>query len=166
VRRAATEFEQGQQARKHRFEVETGTESPAVHADPEALRCVFWNLFENAVKYSPECDTVWVKLARNGRHIEVAVRDRGVGIPPGEQRRIFEKFVRGSAARQSNVRGTGVGLAMARQIVRAHGGEITVESEPGQGSTFRVLLPVSPERKFTTDEHGQERERDPRINAD
>lgn len=143
VRRSATEFVQGQQARDHRFEVETGTESPAVHADPEALRCVFWNLFENAVKYSPDCDTVWVELARNGRHIEIAVRDRGVGIPPSEQRRIFEKFVRGSAARQSNVRGTGVGLAMARQIVRAHGGDITVESEPGKGSTFRVLLRVA-----------------------
>jgi CheY-like chemotaxis protein len=65
-----------------------------------------------------------------------------VGIPRHEQRRIFEKFVRGSAARESNIRGTGIGLAMARQIVRAHGGDITVESEPGQGSTFRVLLPV------------------------
>jgi len=154
VRRSVAEFEQGQQAPKHRFEVETAAEPAAVHADPEALRCVFWNLFENAVKYSPDCDTVWVELARNGRHIEIAVRDRGVGIPPSEQRRIFERFVRGSAARESNVRGTGIGLAMARQIVRAHGGDITVESEPGKGSTFRVLLPVSTERKFTTDEHG------------
>ena len=75
--------------------------------------------------------------------MEIAVRDRGVGIPRNEQRRIFERFVRGSAARESNVRGTGIGLAMARQIVRALGGEITVESEPGKGSTFRVRLPVA-----------------------
>ena len=102
---------------------------------------MFWNLFENAVKYSPDCDTVWVELANSGAQVQIAVRDQGVGIPRSEQRRIFEKFVRGSAARASDVRGTGIGLAMARQIVRAHGGDITVESEPGKGSTFRVMLP-------------------------
>jgi signal transduction histidine kinase len=101
-----------------------------------------WNLFENAAKYSPDCDTVTVMVAANPRRVEIAVRDQGIGIPRHEQRRIFEKFVRGSVARESNIRGTGIGLAMARQIVRAHGGDITVESEPGRGSTFRVLLPV------------------------
>jgi signal transduction histidine kinase len=106
------------------------------------LRCVFWNLFENAVKYSPDCDTVWVNLKRSGSNVEIVVRDRGVGIPHAEHRMIFEKFVRGAAARESNVGGAGIGLAMARQIVRAHGGDITLESAPGQGSTFRVLLPA------------------------
>ena len=95
----------------------------------------------NAVKYSPDCDTVWVELTKNGKQVEIAVRDHGVGIPRSEQQRIFEKFVRGSVAREHNIRGTGLGLAMARQIAQAHGGEITVESEPGKGSTFRVLLP-------------------------
>jgi two-component system sensor histidine kinase SenX3 len=84
---------------------------------------------------------VRVDLAGKERHVEIAVTDQGVGIPRAEQRRIFEKFVRGSAARSSNIRGTGIGLAMARHIVRAHGGDITVESEPGRGSTFRVSLP-------------------------
>ena len=74
--------------------------------------------------------------------MEISVRDSGIGIPSGEQRRIFEKFVRGSAARDNDIRGTGIGLAMARQIVRAHGGDITLESEPGKGSTFRVVLPA------------------------
>ncbi len=74
------------------------------------------------------------------------MRDHGVGIPRSEQRRIFERFVRGSAARESRIRGTGIGLAMARQIARAHGGELTVESEPGQGSSFRLLLPAIPSR--------------------
>ena len=112
-----------------------------VHADRETLRCVFWNLFENAVKYSPDCDTVWVDLDRNGSQVEIAVRDRGIGIPRAEQRRIFEKFVRGSSARERGIRGTGIGPAMARQIVRAHGGDIMLESEPAKGSTFRVVLP-------------------------
>ena len=142
VRQSAAEFEQAQQARGHRLEVETAAAEPPVQADREALRCVLWNLFENAVKYSPECERVQVALAANGRHVEIAVRDHGVGIPRGEQRRIFERFVRGSAARERNIRGTGIGLALARQIVRAHGGDITVDSEPGQGSTFRVFLPM------------------------
>jgi len=142
VRQSAAEFAQAQRAAGHRFDVETAGTPPPVQADREALRCVLWNLFENAVKYSPDCDAVRVMVAGNPRRVEIAVRDQGVGIPRHEHRRIFERFVRGSAARERNIRGTGIGLAMARQIVRAHGGDITVESEPGQGSTFRVLLPV------------------------
>jgi signal transduction histidine kinase len=142
VRQSAAEFAQAHRAAGHRFDVETTGTPPPVHADREALRCVLWNLFENAVKYSPAADTVWVVVAGKARQVEIAVRDQGAGIPRHEQRRIFERFVRGSLARENNIRGTGVGLAMARQIVRAHGGDITVESEPGRGSTFRVLLPV------------------------
>jgi signal transduction histidine kinase len=142
LRQTAIEFMEGLQDHSHHLEVAVGNEGHLVRADRETLRCVFWNLFENAVKYSPGCDTVWVELARNNGHVEIAVRDRGVGIPQDEQKRIFEKFVRGSAARESSVRGTGIGLAMARQIVRAHGGDITLESEPAKGSTFRVQLPL------------------------
>jgi signal transduction histidine kinase len=142
LRQAAADFIQGQQPPSHRLEVETASGSHVVRADRETLRCVFWNLFENAVKYSPGCDTVWVALEKNKGRVEIAIRDQGVGIPAGEQRQIFEKFVRGSAARASQIRGTGIGLAAARQIVRAHGGDITLESEPGRGSTFRVVLPL------------------------
>lgn len=143
VRVSADEFAQERQARGYRFEVETGTESAVINADRETLHCVLWNLLENAVKYSPGTNTVWVNLARNNGCVEIAVRDTGVGIPHAEQRRVFEKFVRGAAARTSDIRGTGIGLAMARQIVRAHGGDIKLESEPGKGSTFRVVLPVA-----------------------
>jgi signal transduction histidine kinase len=141
VRQAAAEFIEAQQKQSHRFEVEAEDVS-IVQADRETMRCVFWNLFENAVKYSPGCDTVWVTLRRNGTHVEISVRDRGVGIPPAEQAVIFDKFVRGAAARESNIRGAGIGLAMAREIVRAHGGNITVESDTGKGSMFRVMLPA------------------------
>jgi signal transduction histidine kinase len=141
LRQSASEFAETQQAHGYRFEVET-IESPMIRADRETLQCVLWNLFENAVKYSTDCRTVWVNLATRGGRVEIAVRDQGIGIPVGEQRRIFEKFVRGSAARNAEIRGTGIGLAMARQIVRAHGGEITLDSEVGKGSTFRVLLPA------------------------
>lgn len=142
VRQSAAEFAEGQQARGYRFEVETRAESSTIHADRETLRCVFWNLFENAVKYSPDCQTVWVNLTKRDSGVEIAVRDQGVGIPRNEHSSIFEKFVRGSTARDKGIGGTGIGLTMARQIVRAHGGEITLESELGKGSTFRVSLPV------------------------
>src|SRR6185436_18187357 len=96
VRQSAAEFAQAQQAAGHCFDVETASTSSVVQADREALRCVLWNLFENAVKYSPDCDSVRVMVAGNAQGVEIAVRDQGVGIPRHEQRRIFEKFVRGS----------------------------------------------------------------------
>jgi signal transduction histidine kinase len=142
VRQLAVEFAQGQQACGHKVDVEGCVAVSQVKADREAIRCVVWNLLENAAKYSPDSDALEVEVSTGGRNVEIAVRDHGIGIPRSEQRRIFEKFVRGAAARERNIRGTGIGLAMARQIVRAHGGEITVESEPGKGSTFRVMLPV------------------------
>jgi signal transduction histidine kinase len=114
-----------------------------IRGDRESLARVFWNLLDNAVKYSPEHLTVWVDLSEAGKRLMVRVRDQGLGIPAAEQKEIFRKFVRGAASKTASIRGTGVGLAMARQIVAAHGGDITVESEPGQGSVFTVLLPVT-----------------------
>src|SRR5262249_54819392 len=96
---------------------------------------------DNAVKYSPHCPMVWVEWAAEGERIAIRVRDRGLGIPPAEREQIFQKFVRGAAATEANVKGTGVGLAMVRHVVTAHGGDIKVESEPGAGRTFTMLLP-------------------------
>jgi two-component system OmpR family sensor kinase len=80
-------------------------------------------------------------LAKSGSGAIVRVRDEGLGIPAAERTEIFRKFVRGSSPQSSAIKGTGIGLAMAKAIVRGHGGEIAVESEPGQGSTFTVVLP-------------------------
>ncbi|HUP43286.1 MAG TPA: HAMP domain-containing sensor histidine kinase, partial [Thermoanaerobaculia bacterium] len=74
----------------------------------------------------------------------IAVRDRGIGIPREEQGRIFERFHRVSSSLVHDVKGSGLGLALVDQIVRAHGGRVTVESEPGQGSTFTLWLPLDP----------------------
>jgi signal transduction histidine kinase len=142
LRQSAEEFMEGRHEHPHHLEVAASEAPHIVSADRETLRCVFWNLFENAMKYSPGCDTVWVELSTNGKQVVIAVRDRGVGLPKSEQQGLFEKFVRGSVAQASSIRGAGIGLAMARQIVRAHGGDITLESEPAQGSTFRILLPL------------------------
>ena len=101
-----------------------------------------WNLLDNAVKYSVECRTVWVDLGRDQQRLAIRVRDRGLGIPASEQKKIFRKFVRGAVAKAENIKGTGIGLAMVQHIVKAHGGEIRLASTPGQGSTFTLLLPI------------------------
>ena len=113
-----------------------------VRADPEALGRALWNLLDNAAKYSPDHRTVWVELRRQDGRIAIAVRDRGLGIPAAERTRIFEKFVRGASAERAGRKGTGIGLAMVCHIVDAHEGTVTVESEPGMGSTFTLHLPI------------------------
>ncbi|MBZ5586650.1 MAG: sensor histidine kinase [Acidobacteriia bacterium] len=99
------------------------------------------NLVDNALKYSPADSSVWVDWNAGNSLVSIRVRDQGAGIPDAEKKLIFRKFVRGSAAEAANVKGSGVGLAMVRHIVDAHGGEITLASKPGQGSTFVMVLP-------------------------
>lgn len=115
-------------------------EAGAVRADREALTRALWNLLDNAVKYSPDSKTIDVSVARDNGHVALSVRDSGVGIPPDEHATIFREFVRGRAAKDSGIRGTGIGLAMVRHIVRAHGGEVRFTSAVGAGSTFTILL--------------------------
>jgi K+-sensing histidine kinase KdpD len=85
---------------------------------------------------------VWVRWRRERDHVAIEVVDRGLGIAASERRAIFGKFVRGRAAAETHVKGTGVGLAMARHVARAHGGDVTVASEPGRGSTVTLRLPA------------------------
>jgi signal transduction histidine kinase len=143
LRDVVAEFRQEASKTGYQVELQESGQLPPIRADRESLARVFWNLLDNAVKYSPECRTVWVELAGMRERILVQVRDRGLGIPPEEQKEIFRKFVRGAASKAAAIKGTGVGLAMARQIVEAHGGEIHVESKPGEGSVFTVLLPAA-----------------------
>jgi signal transduction histidine kinase len=112
-----------------------------VRADVSSLGNALWNLLDNAVKYSPDGGTVAVALKSSGRHVTIEVRDSGMGIPADEQREIFRKFVRGKTARALGIKGTGLGLALVTHIVRAHGGQIDVDSEQGVGSTFRITIP-------------------------
>jgi heavy metal sensor kinase len=112
-----------------------------VEGNASMLFRLLFNLGENAIKYTPAGGTVAVVLQRNGQEAALEVRDTGPGIPPEEQARIFDRFYRGDPARSRG--GTGLGLALARSIVLLHHGHITVESTPGQGSRFRVILPLS-----------------------
>jgi two-component system sensor histidine kinase KdpD len=105
------------------------------------LARALWNLLENAGKYSEPGTQIRVFARRHGDSVLLGVDDEGVGIPPGERDKIFQKFVRGSDAKREGVRGVGIGLALVKRIVEAHGGSIRLESEPGRGSRFTLVLP-------------------------
>jgi signal transduction histidine kinase len=130
--------------RAGRIRLDAATDVPAIRADRELLARVVWNLLDNAVKYSPSGAPVRVQLRNTGAQAVVHVIDEGFGIPKDEQSAIFGRFVRGSSSRTRAITGTGIGLAIAREIVRAHGGDVTVESVPGQGSRFTISLPHEP----------------------
>jgi len=142
VRSVVTEFETELSDSGYHIKMTTGAARTVVRADPEALGRAVWNLLDNAVKYSPDCKTISVSVSQVDGNVAIAVRDEGVGIPPAERGVIFEKFVRGTSSDGRGTKGTGIGLSMVKHIVDAHGGEVRVESEVGQGSTFTILLPV------------------------
>ena len=114
-----------------------------ISADDEALSRALWNLLDNAVKYSGASRYVQVSVSRANGSVSIAVRDYGIGIPASEQKSVFQKFVRGAASKSGGIRGTGLGLAMVRHIVEAHGGTVNLESVDGKGSTFTIVLPAS-----------------------
>ena len=132
-------------AEGYRVEVGWNGADAVVRADEAALGRALWNLLDNAAKYSPSCKTIWVDGKLEDGRLRISVRDRGIGIAQEEQRDIFHKFVRGSAATAGAVVGTGLGLTLVQQIVQAHGGQTLLESEPGKGSTFSILLPAEEE---------------------
>jgi signal transduction histidine kinase len=119
---------------------------PAVAADAEALTRALWNLLDNAAKYSSKGTPVRVSVRRADQQVLVDVADHGIGIARADRDRIFQKFVRGAEAGRTAARGLGIGLALVKQIVEAHGGTVRVASEPGQGSTFTLALPAAPAR--------------------
>jgi PAS domain S-box-containing protein len=118
--------------------------APAVAlADEDKLRQVLVNLLDNAIKYSPDGGDVVVELEGGNGRVRLAVRDRGLGIPPGEQERIFEKFYRLDPALTRGVGGSGLGLFISRELVSRMGGSLTVRSQPGEGAAFVVDLPAA-----------------------
>ena len=126
----------------YHIETHIAQDLPGIHADPEALGNAVWNLLDNAVKYSPEYKTIRVEVERQGAQVAIRIKDQGLGISADERDRILRKFVRGAAAETMGIKGTGVGLAMVKHIVDAHGGALRIESAPGKGSTFSIVLPA------------------------
>ncbi len=137
------------QSPKHRVEVELEQRPLPVRGDRNRLAQVVGNLLSNAIKYSPEGGVVGLAAERRGEGVRVSVRDEGLGIPSDQHDRIFTKFFRGDAG-ATGITGTGLGLAVSREIVEAHGGSIGFDSDAGAGSTFWVELPDASQETGTT----------------
>ncbi|MHC4799250.1 MAG: ATP-binding protein [Planctomycetota bacterium] len=115
---------------------------PRVRGDKDRLAVVMTNLIGNAIKYTPENGQVDIRCSEEKGRVRVSVSDSGIGIAEEDQEKIFEKFYRVESEQVSKIPGTGLGLAIVKETVRLHGGSITVESTPGKGTTFSVVLPV------------------------
>jgi signal transduction histidine kinase len=128
-------------ALKKSIGIEQDLESGVIAADAELLQFAVYNLLVNAIKYSPDGSSMRITLRSGPQAACLVVADQGCGIEPAEQSRIFERFYRTKKHRDDGEPGSGVGLALVKEIVTQHGGRIEVESEPGKGSSFRVFLP-------------------------
>jgi signal transduction histidine kinase/ActR/RegA family two-component response regulator len=120
---------------------------PGVLGDPGRLQQVAWNLLTNAIKFTPAGGRVQVRLERRDSAVVLSIRDDGIGIPPDFVPHVFERFRQADSSTTRAHGGLGLGLAIVRHLVEAHGGTVSAHSDgPGQGSTFRVYLPVAPPR--------------------
>ena len=127
------------------LEIEVAEGLPELRADRDALVTVLLNLLDNAYKYTPRDRRILIQVYREGNNVVFAVKDNGIGIAPREQKRIFRRFYQVDRRLAREAGGCGLGLSIVEFIVRAHGGEVRVESQPGSGSTFRVLAPFARE---------------------
>lgn len=116
---------------------------PLIDVEPDRIRQILVNLVTNAHDYSPEGASIEVAARAAGAEVELTVTDDGPGIPADQLERIFDRFTRGDAGLTQRVGGTGLGLAISKSLVELHGGSIAAESTVGQGSTFRVRLPIA-----------------------
>jgi signal transduction histidine kinase len=125
----------------HRLDIEGKTEAQ-VYADRDRLEQVLMNLLTNAIKYSPEADSILIRLRKVQGQVEVAIQDFGIGIPEEHQERVFERFYQVSGPEQNTYPGLGIGLYIARTLIERHGGRLWLKSRQGAGSTFYFTLPI------------------------
>lgn len=146
-----------QEGGKHPIRLEVASSLPPVHADADRLRQVVVNLLSNATKYSPGGGEILVGARSEGTLVRMWVTDCGLGIPREELPKLFKKFHRIERQETRGIKGTGLGLALVKQIIDAHQGTISVESEVGKGSTFFLTLPCAAEAgNFLTHSGGKE----------
>jgi signal transduction histidine kinase len=115
---------------------------PRLRVDREALARSLLNLVNNALKYSQDRKFIGVNVFRDNGSVKLEVVDHGIGIPVDEQTKIFEKFYRVGDPLVHNTKGSGLGLSLVRHVVEAHGGQVVVDSAPGRGSKFTIVLPL------------------------
>jgi signal transduction histidine kinase/tetratricopeptide (TPR) repeat protein len=137
------------------LKTEIADDLPEIQADQDALSRALLNLLDNAAKYSGADPRINLGVRAGEGTVLIEVEDHGIGIPRSEQKRVFEKFYRSEGALKSSVKGSGIGLPLAAHVVRAHGGRIVLESEPGKGTRVTITIPVGPsESQAKGDGHG------------
>lgn len=124
----------------HALHYEIGTSTPSIHADSGKLIIALSQMLDNALRYSPENSTITVRSTAHESNAVISISDEGVGIAPEDIEHIFTRFYRHDKAHTTE--GFGLGLAIAKLVIKAHQGRIEVESQPGKGTTFRVILPI------------------------
>jgi signal transduction histidine kinase len=132
-----------------RIDVSMTAVLPMVRGDARRTRQVLSNLVDNAIKYSPDGGQIELIVDADDEHVRFSTRDEGLGIPLGEQQRIFDKFYRLDPDQRRGIGGSGLGLYICQELVRSMNGRIHVESDPGEGAIFTFELPVA-ERIATT----------------
>lgn len=142
ARQVAARFQAAPEASKLHFHVEVSP-VPLVLGDKDRLEQVIINLLDNAFRFTPAGGSVTLKIEPAPEGVALSVQDTGPGIPPEELPYIWEKFYRSDKARARTTGGSGLGLAIVKQIVELHGGRVEVQSRPGEGSTFKVILPAA-----------------------
>jgi PAS domain S-box-containing protein len=133
------------QSEKHKLLLEIEEGLPEMLLDREKLKEVLINLVSNAIKYSPQGGNVWVRMRREGANLRIEVQDLGMGISRENQEKLFQAFFRVDSSLTAEIPGTGLGLLIVKAIVENHGGKIWLESEPGKGTTFFILIPIRQE---------------------
>jgi two-component system phosphate regulon sensor histidine kinase PhoR len=141
VNKAAKRLSEQAERASLKLEVQCPDDLPQIYADSSRLGQVLSNLLHNAIKFTPEGGQVTLVAKQDVDVIEFSVQDNGIGIPADDLSRIFERFYKVDHARSEG--GTGLGLAVARHLVEAHGGRIWVESTEGRGSTFYFTIPIA-----------------------
>lgn len=142
VRREVDSFEKENKMAGFTVRVETAGDIPLVLADEEAMSQALHNILDNAAKFSEQEKNIDLKVIRDRDTVEISVRDRGIGIPENELKKIFEKFFRGKQASMVSPTGTGLGLTLVKHIMVAHGGDVVIRSQPGEGSRVSLILPI------------------------
>jgi signal transduction histidine kinase len=138
----AMQFPLAQQGFHLKYSVEE--DIPELQADPDAIQQAILNLLTNAMKYSGDSREIDLRIAARDGNAVIQVADRGLGLTPEERKRVFEKFYRAPSHESHSIAGTGLGLTLVAHIASGHGGRVEVESAPGEGSTFCILIPLKP----------------------
>jgi len=126
----------------HELVIDVSTPMPAVCCDRQRISAAIGNLLRNAVKFSPDGGRIEVRVWHRDSIAHIVVKDQGIGISPADRERVFERFVQADMSSTRSFGGTGIGLYLVREIMKAHGGRVSIESEPGKGSSFSLELPV------------------------